>query len=226
MNQDDALWETIYKVARLSAMRVARIQRNLVPADDLYQHNIVWALEHWHKIIEWEEQESLSFKLRKTFTNEGQKLCSKERAQRSRSSTTDSFYYTAELLHQLLRDVWHYAGWLDTPDMTSEFVQSTSKPSEGNNRLAMFSDLAQGIASLSKADRLLLRQRYADGGIEFDALAEMYEVSEDAIRKRVKRAIIKLQDRLGGEAPVWRGARRVKSNAQARAELREAEGNV
>lgn len=226
MIPDEALWETIYKVARSSATRVARIQRNLVSVDDLYQHSLVWALEHWHKIIEWEEQESLSFKLRKTFTNEGQKLCAKERAQRSRSSTTDSFYYTSELLHQLLRDVWNYAGWLDTPDMTTEFVQSTAKPSEGNNRLAMFSDLAQGIASLSKADRLLLWQRYANGGIEFDELAVMYQVSDEAIRKRVKRATVKLQDRLGGEVPIWRGARRVKSNAQARAELREADGSV
>ena len=110
--------------------------------------------------------------------------------------------------------------------MSSEFVSKTSKPSEGNNRLALFSDLTQAINSLNTADQALLRQRYADGGIEFDALAEMYQVSEDALRKRVKRALIKLQDKLGGEAPVWSGRRRNKSNAQARAELREAEGSV
>lgn len=178
-------------------------------------------MEHWHKIEEWETQESLDYKLRKTFSNEGQKLIARERAVRSRASTSDSFYYTADLLHQLLRDIWSYSGWLDTPDMTSDFVQKTSKPSEGNNRLALFSDVAVAVASLNKADQLLLRQRYEDGGIEFEELAEMYSVSEDAIRKRVKRAIIKLQDRLGGEAPVWRSRRRTISNAQARAELED-----
>jgi DNA-directed RNA polymerase specialized sigma24 family protein len=86
--------------------------------------------------------------------------------------------------------------------------------------------LAQAVNSLNSADKELLRQRYADGGIEFDALAEMYQVSEDALRKRVKRALVKLQDKLGGEAPVWSGRRKAKSNAQSRAELREAEGSV
>ena len=43
------------------------------------------------------------------------------------------------------------------------------------------------------------------------------------LRKRVKRALDKLQDRLGGEAPVWRGRRRIRSNAQAQAEIRNQE---
>ena len=226
MSTPEELWETIYKTARTSAQRVARIQRNLIPADDLYQHSVVWALEHWHKIEEWEQQDSLPFKLRKTFINEGQRLCTRERTRRNRGHDSDNFFYTSEVLHQLLRDVWNYEGWLDTPDMSSEFVAKTSKPSEGNNRLALFSDLAQAVNSLNSADKELLRQRYADGGIEFDALAEMYQVSEDALRKRVKRALVKLQDKLGGEAPVWSGRRKAKSNAQSRAELREAEGSV
>jgi RNA polymerase sigma factor (sigma-70 family) len=221
MSTNEELWDIIYKTARISASRVARIQRNLISEDDLYQHSVMWALEHWHKIEEWNDEESLSYKLRKTFTNEGQRLCTKERLRKTGSSYSDNFFYTSELLHQLLRDVWNYEGWLDTPDMASEFVSKSSKPSEGNNRMAMFSDLTQAIARLNEADRELLRQRYANGGIEFNVLAEMYKVSEDAIRKRVKRALIKLQDRLGGEPPVWRGRRKAISNAQARAETSE-----
>jgi hypothetical protein len=65
--------------------------------------------------------------------------------------------------------------------------------------------------------------RYANGGMEFGALAESYGTTEEAMRKRVKRALTKLQDRLGGEAPMWRGRRRVRSNAEARAEIRNQE---
>jgi hypothetical protein len=56
--------------------------------------------------------------------------------------------------------------------------------------------------------------------MEFDALAEEYQATEEAIRKRVKRALTKLQDRLGGEAPVWYGRRRNRSNAEAREEVK------
>lgn len=226
MSTSEELMDIIYKTARISAQRVVRIQRNLVTQDDLFQHSVMWALEHWHKIEEWNDQESLQFKLRKTFNNEGQRYAAKERARRGRTALSDNFYYTPDVLNQLLRDVWNYEGWLDTPDMSSEFVQKTTKPSEGNNRLAMFADLAQAIASLNVGDRQLLRLRYQNGGVEFDELSKMFETSEEAIRKRVKRAIIKLQDRLGGEAPVWGRGRQAKSNAQARAETREAEGSV
>lgn len=221
--EEQKIWAEIYKAARLSSARTARVGRYLVSQADAFQNSIVWALEHWHKIIEWHTEESLSFKLRKTFVNEGQKLISKERAMRSNVKSSDSFYYTTIMLHELLRDVWNYEGWLNTPDMSSEFVTKSSAPNEGNNRLAKFSDLAAAIGSLNDADRNLLRLRYQDGGMEFDELATELSISEEAARKRVSRAVNKLQDKLGGEAPMWTNRRRVRTNAQARAELREAE---
>jgi hypothetical protein len=73
-NDKQLLWETVYKVARLSATRCVRIHRHLVTADDVFQHLSLWAVEHWHKIEEWEGQDSLVFKLKRTFNNESQKL--------------------------------------------------------------------------------------------------------------------------------------------------------
>jgi len=201
------LWDTVYKLARTASRYSAKINKNAVSIDDIFQHLILWSLEHWHKIDEWNEQESLPFKLRRTFANEAQKFVTKERAYKSRVSTNDFFYYTPAILHELLRDVWDYEGWLDAPDLSNEFVSKSGKPSEGNNRMALLSDVANGLHGLNEQDKNLLRQRV------------VYEMSEEALRKRVHRAIKKLQDRLGGEPPIWTNRRRVvKSNAQARAE--------
>ncbi len=126
-------------------------------------------------------------------------------------------------LNELLPDVWERVGWTDTPDMTAEFIAHSSKPSEGGNRLALLSDVAAGLARLNKNDKDLLRMRYGNGGMDFAALAETYGASDEAIRKRVKRALDKLQDRLGGEPPIWRGRRRVRSNAEAQAEIKNQE---
>jgi DNA-directed RNA polymerase sigma subunit (sigma70/sigma32) len=126
-------------------------------------------------------------------------------------------------LHELLRDVWTHQGWTDTPDMSNEYISRSTKPSEGGNRIALLSDIAAGLDRLNKTDKDLLRMRYANGGMEFGALGETYGTTEEAMRKRVKRALNKLQDRLGGEAPVWRGRRRVRSNAESRAEIRNQE---
>jgi DNA-directed RNA polymerase sigma subunit (sigma70/sigma32) len=75
------------------------------------------------------------------------------------------------------------------------------------NREAMLSDVSFGLKKLNEQDNLLLNRRFADGGMDVDALALEYSVSDEAIRKRVSRALTKLQDRLGGEQPQWNNRR-------------------
>lgn len=209
MNQSsEELWETIYTVARISATRCVRIHRNLVTADDVYQHLNLWALAHWHKIEEWESQDSLVFKLKRTFNNESQKYAARERAYRSKSSPNDAFYYTHEILQELLKDIWNYEQWVQSASpRDAEFISKSSKPNEGMNREAMLSDVSAALVRLNEQDRLLLERRYNNGGTDFDALAIEYGISEDALRKRVSRALTKLQERLGGEQPQWNNRR-------------------
>jgi len=203
----ELLWEQVYKVARMSATRCVRIHRNLVTTDDVFQHLNLWALEHWHKIEEWEAQDSLVFKLKRTFNNESQKFAAKERAHRTKSTPTDAFYYTHEILQELLKDVWNYEHWLQSSTPKDDYIQSSSKPSEGMNREAMLSDVAFGLKKLNEQDRLLLQRRFAEGGTDIDALAVEYSISDEAVRKRGSRALTKLQERVGGEQPQWNNRR-------------------
>jgi RNA polymerase sigma factor (sigma-70 family) len=219
MDKQDEVWEVIYALAKQIASRSGRIHRGLVTTDDMYQHLSLWALEHWHKIEQWQQEDSLKYKLRKTFFNEAQKYVAKERQRYSRSPMSDTFYYSHEVLHELLRDVWTHEGWSDTPDLSNEFISKSSKPAEGGNRMALLSDVMAGLEKLSEADRDLLKMRYHEGGMELGAMAESYSITEEAMRKRVKRALTKLQDRLGGEQPTWYERRRNRTNAQARDEV-------
>jgi RNA polymerase sigma factor (sigma-70 family) len=203
----DPLWETVYKVARLSATRCTRIHRNLVTTDDVFQHLNLWALEHWHKIEEWEGQDSLIFKLKRTFNNESQKYAAKERAHRAKSTPSDAFYYTHEILQELLKDVWSYEQWSASSSPKDEYISKSSKPNEGMNREAMLSDVAFGLKKLNEQDNLLLQRRFAEGGTDIDALAIEYSISDEAMRKRISRALTKLQERLGGEQPQWNNRR-------------------
>ena len=209
MNEKEALWEVVYKVARLSANRCVRIHRYLVTSDDVFQHLNLWAVEHWHKIEEWERQDSLVFKLKRTFNNESQKYVAKERAYRAKASPSDAFYYTHEILQELLKNVWNYEHWVQSvahnPD--GEFISKSSKPSEGMNREAMLSDVSLGLKKLNEQDRLLLNRRFAESGTDIDVLALEYSITDEAVRKRVSRALTKLQERLGGEQPQWNNRR-------------------
>ena len=123
-------------------------------------------------------------------------------------SPSDAFYYTHEVLQELLKDVWRYDQWVQgSTHNDSEFVTNTNKPSEGMNREVMLSDLSGALERLNEQDRALLQRRFDGGGTDFDVLAVEYSASEDALRKRVSRALTKLQDRLGGEQPQWNNRR-------------------
>lgn len=211
---NDHLWETVYRVARMSANRAQRIHRGFVTGDDVFQQLNLWAAEHWHKIVEWHEQDSLSFKLRRTFNNEAQKYVAKERAAKTGSRPSDAFYYTHELLSELLRDVWSTDSWIaPAVPAESEYVSKTSKPNEGNNREAMLADVSRGLRRLNEHEQQLLRRRFEDGGTDYDVLAIEYQVSEETLRQRVSRALTKLQERLGGEQPHWNNRRYKKKES-------------
>ena len=123
-----------------------------------------------------------------------------------------------------MKEVWEYTNWVESNvHQDGEYISKSSKPSEGFNREAMLSDVSFGLKKLNEQDNLLLNRRFANGGTDVDALAIEYSISDEAVRKRVSRALTKLQDRLGGEAPIWRGRRRIRSNAQAQAEIRNQE---
>ena len=147
------------------------------------------------------------FKLKRTFNNESQKYAAKERAHRSKSTPSDAFYYTHEILQELLKDVWSYGQWVKSASRDGEFITNTSKPNEGMNREAMLSDVSAGLSRLNEQDRLLLQRRYEGSGNDVDVLAIEYGISEEALRKRVSRALTKLQERLGGEQPQWNNRR-------------------
>jgi hypothetical protein len=75
------------------------------------------------------------------------------------------------------------------------------------NREAMLSDVSFGLKKIPEQDRILLERRFAEGGTDIDVLAIEYSISDEALRKRVSRALTKLQERVGGEQPQWNNRR-------------------
>jgi hypothetical protein len=78
----------------------------------------------------------------------------------------------------------------------------------------MLSDVSFGLKKVPEQDRILLKRRFAEGGTDIDALALEYSISEEAMRKRVSRALTKLQERVGGEQPQWNNRRYRKQDKE------------
>jgi RNA polymerase sigma factor (sigma-70 family) len=216
--------DSTMRIARQAARKTAQINRWSVEVDDIFQTLMVWALENESRVNEWAEMgREGNALLYRSLANEAQRFVLKERAAKSRVNVSDYFFYSVDVLMELLKDVWDYAGWTDAaPDQSQ--VGGTRRPSEGGNRLAMLSDVSSALKHLSESDDMLLYYRFGHAGHSIEETATALGITEEAARKRVERALRRLQDQLGGEPPQWRARRKVKSNAAAQAETSAQEG--
>ena len=113
----------------------------------------------------------------------------------------DHAFYSEAVLHELLPDVYDYENWTISAFEDETDGRQQSRPGEGNTRLAMLVDIKFGLESLSEDEQQLLEQRFADGGMDVQVMAATYQAHESTIRRRIRNALRKLSDRLGGEPP-------------------------
>lgn len=216
--------EAMIKEARHVARRVSRACRGLVNADDLQGDALVWAVKNRDKVEQWLNEGKVGrAKLNTALYRACQRAVSKERTRTTGALPGDSYYYTPEVLKDLLPETYTYDGWdYSSPAPRDGKITHTKAPSEGNNWLAMLVDVKWAVAGLPPDDQEVLALTFRDGMSARQA-GEFLDVTDDTVRNRVDRALDRLSDRLGGLPPWWAGGRRAKSNAQAQSETRSNE---
>jgi DNA-directed RNA polymerase specialized sigma24 family protein len=122
----------------------------------------------------------------------------------------------------LLRDP---EAWSSFAAKGGEGGPSGAPVNEGGTVMAVYADLTRAWGKLTTEQAVLLNMRYvADDDTCYPTIAAMFGITEDAARKRVERALSKLQQLMQGESRYEaEGARRrAQSNASAQAVTRRA----
>lgn len=194
--------EQEYKLATQGAMSAWRSGRNLVERDDLIQEARLWMLEHADKLDTWKEQgRHGANKLRHACRQACLTVIAKERRRRSGLQAGDTFYYTPIMVKEIMANIFEIDDWSNSSAIGEQEVKGASRPSEGNNRVAMIVDVRSAYFSLPQNDRNLLSDLYENGGMAHDIAAATWGVTERTIRRREERIIDKMVERLGGEPP-------------------------
>ena len=207
-------------MARSVGKRVARSHRQLIPEDELVSVGYEWIASHRKQVLEWAPDPAKKNLLYTSMLKHAQQYVLNERT-RGGSMYSDQYFYNLPIIENLLPDVWDIDTWstASTPDSEMSELRGKSMPSEGGGRMAALADLSAALRVLSTDEERALRQRY-QGGMTITDIAKQADLSPEAIRKRMQKAMMKLIDALGGEAP-WELGKRVKrSNARAQAETR------
>ena len=190
------------KLAKQGAMSAHRSGRGLVDAQDLIGEANLWMVSHIDKVLQWRSQgRHGQNKLRNACRQRCLTIIAKERRERSGLEAGDVFYYTPAILREVLPDIFDVEDWNNSSIALSNEVRSPSRPSEGNNRLAIVSDIRSAFYGLPQKDQDFLADMYRDGGLPIDVMAMTWEITERSVKRREERILEKMVERLGGEAP-------------------------
>ena len=190
------------RLASQGAKSAFRSGRGIVDYNDLVGEAHLWIVENYEKVEAWREQgRHGQNKLRNACRQKCLNVVARERRKVSKLQPGDVFYYTPQMIREILPNIWDEDDWVTGQQVGGGEIKSPSRPSEGNNRLAMIVDVRTGFFNLPEKDQALLADMYRDGGLPLDVIATQWEVTERTIKRREERVLDKMVERLGGEPP-------------------------
>lgn len=170
--------------------------------DDIRQELYGWFLAHPNKLDEWEAISMKDAKnlIYRSLRNEALDYCQKWKAKSLGYETEDLFYYTPEMIENLLPAVLR-GDLAVLPTLKLGMPQGTSAPAESGNLNTMIAEVQLGYNKLNEEDKKILFMRFALSFEYPEIQAQMELGSEVNTRKRLKRAIKRLIQRSGGYKP-------------------------
>ncbi len=174
---------------------------HMVESADIRQELWLWFLTHPKKLKAWEslDGKETTKLISRSLRNAAKDYCQKEKARIVGYRVEDNYYYDRQVLEILIPAVLR--GDSSAPSMVDLGFTATKKvASEGGNWFAMMSDIDKAMKKLPDEQYNILYLRFGDGMENSDVASEL-QISDDAARMRVNRAINSLLNILGGSKP-------------------------
>jgi hypothetical protein len=176
---------------------------NMLERDDIAQELWVWFVGHPRKYKEWLElqQKDRDKLIAKSLRNAALKYCEKEKARKVGYDTSDLYYYDVSVVEAFLPSIiaGTYAIPTSIQDLNAKF--GSGNLADGNNWLALRSDIAAAFGKLSDAKQNVLRLRFSIDSPDWSLLSKDMDSTPDGARMKVQRAINSLTKNLGGWRP-------------------------
>lgn len=198
MNYIDEYNDVVQQLASEYVRKYAMLER-----DDIAQELWVWFVGHPRKYKEWSELESKDKDklIAKSLRNAALKYCEREKAKKVGYDTSDLYYYDVSVVEAFLPSI--IAGTYSIPvsiqDLNAKF--GSGNLADGNNWLALRSDIAKAFEKLSDAKQNILRLRFSIDSPDWSLLAKDMDSTPDGARMKVQRAVNSLVKNLGGWRP-------------------------
>jgi len=170
--------------------------------EDIKQNLYEWFLTHPNKLNEWESIGNRDAKnlIYRSLRNHALDYCQYWKARALGYEVEDLFFYTPEMVETLLPAVLLQSVEV-LPQLNLGQTGKSTLISESGNGAVMLAEIAKVCVGLSEEDRQALHLRFALG-YEYPEIVKVLELNtEDAARQRVRRAVKRIINKLGGYKP-------------------------
>lgn len=179
------------------AGNVARNFPSYVEADDITSDLWVWFLENEYSVAKMirDNAESWGAMLYGTMVRVASTRAIQIEADTHGYSPEDLYYYTTPVVRELLKDAFDYENWQSFQSF-GDGQPKSKRQSATSDRVDMLIDVKSAVEKLSIDQQELIYWRF-EHSLEYEHIAEALEISEEAARKRVERAVGAVRKILG-----------------------------
>jgi hypothetical protein len=178
---------------------------SMLERDDIAQELWVWFVAHPRKYKEWSalEQKDKDKLIAKSLRNAALKFCEREKARKIGYDMSDLYYYDTSVVEAFLPSIIGETYEIPTKIKDLGSQVKSNEVNDGNNWLALRSDIASGYYKLTEAKQNILRLRFSIEQPDWATLAKDMDSTPDGARKKVERALASLVKNLGGWRPYY-----------------------
>lgn len=202
---EEELVEHVAEIAATVARQVHPKYAVYFDAADVRQELVIWALKRPRKIREWLDpaQESKDLKIgikfcAKAMRREAEKYCRTQKAKICGYDLRGEYFYTAGMIEELIASL--HSGVWGAQNTQARVSGGAGDPATGGNYLVHIIDTKRAMEMLDPSDQLLLEMRYQEGQT-LGQIAAALGLSDSTVHRRVKAALRRMVEFLGGENP-------------------------
>jgi len=183
-----------YAVARSVAYRMSK-SWTAVDAEDVQQHLLLWMVEHFDKVQGFRELNYQEAMLTVALRRVAAVYCAGEQEKAFGAPLVSGYEYSLPVIREALKLMFH------SPEINQARVDPVSEapldpPRDESLTQAIMADIKGAYKDLPESFKEVLSYHF-DYDLPLDTIGKLYGISRSAAKKRIDRALRRLQARLG-----------------------------
>lgn len=208
LTRDHEIWEQVNEITSIIAYNLSKKYHRFAEREDIKQAMNEYAWKRKDKVSEYLMREEdverrMGYKAFTTFMRRaGERYARKEKARSLGYELGDEYFYRIEMVENLIKvlgsEDTHLVNQVLDPDVHG--IKAKKQPNEGNNLLALLSDVERAMRKLDPRTQGILNSRFAQDQ-PLSEIATAWDISPQRVEQIVNRGVRDLIELLGGATP-------------------------